>query len=174
MALSSRKLMQKRLEAARAYLVLGMPKHALQELSRIEHVERCRFDFNLLRGEAYRDLDEHLDSVSSFAIARQERPENLQVLLGIAWCQKRLDLLPAAIETLEEARRYHPDEAIVIYNLACYYSLAGNKSRALEYLGRSLRMDPELHRLIADEHDFDPLRDDPDFQFVTESVGQHD
>ena len=48
-----------------------------------------------------------------------------------------------------------------------YYSLAGDKTQALSWLGRALRMKSSLRSLIADESDFDPLRDDPDFQYVT-------
>lgn len=170
MSLSPRKLVQRRLEAARGYLQLSMPEHALLELKRLPDRGRCEFEQNLLKGEAYRDLEEYSDSEKYFRAALGERPENLQVLLGLAWCQKRLDRLLDAIETLEQARQFHPDEPIVIYNLACYFSLAGDKPRALECLGRSLRMEPELLQLIPGEPDFDPLRDDPDFRFVAESV----
>lgn len=174
MALSSRKLIQKRLDAARGYLLLSMPRQALDELRRIEEFPSCRFDLNLLRGEAYRDQQNYAAAMTAYSLARAARPENLQVLLGVAWCLKRLDQLAKAIETMEEARRFHPDEPIVNYNLACYFALAGDKPKALECLGRSLRMDPELVRLLADESDFDSLRSDPDFRFVTRTVANRD
>ena len=160
MALSSRKLIQKRLDAARAYLLLSMPGYALNELRRLDEYPSCRFDLNLLRGEAYRDQQDYPAAMQAYSLARASRPENLQVLLGTAWCLKRLDQLSKAIETLEEARRLHPDEPIVIYNLACYFTLAGDKPRALECLGRSLRMDPDLTRLLDDDRQA-TLRIDP-------------
>lgn len=174
MALSSRKVIQKRLDAARAYLMLSMPGYALDELGRLDEYPSCRFDLNLLRGEALRDQSDFSAALVAYTQARASRPENLQVLLGIAWCQKRLDRLPLAIETMEEARRIHPDEPIVNYNLACYFALAGNKPRALECLGRSLRMDPDLVLLLDTESDFDSLRSDPDFRFVTRTVANRE
>ena len=62
--------------------------------------------------------------------------------------------------------------SIVIYNLACYFSLLGDKPKAIECLGRSLRMEPELKELIPNEPDFNDLRQDPHFQFVTNAVQQ--
>ena len=55
-------------------------------------------------------------------------------------------------------------EAIVHYNLACYWSLAGDVDRALQYLAQSFDIDPRYRELVADEADFDPIRDLPDFQ----------
>jgi hypothetical protein len=90
-------------------------------------------------------------------------------MLGMAWCYKRTSQLPRAVAIMEEAYRVAPKEAIVLYNLACYYSLQGNKVKALSWLGRALRMRAELRKLIGDETDFDGLRDDPDFQFIADA-----
>ncbi len=97
---------------------------------------------------------------------------NLQASLGLAWCFKRIDRIYRAIETLQHAKQQHPEEPIVIYNLACYFSLVGDKPKAIECLGRSLRMEPQLRHLISEESDFDQLRMDPDFQFVTDAIDQ--
>jgi tetratricopeptide (TPR) repeat protein len=86
--------------------------------------------------------------------------------MGLAWCYKRTDQLAKSIEAMHQAYLAHRSEAIVLYNLSCYYSLAGNKEQALSWLGRALRMRPDLRQLIADETDFDPLRNDSDFQHL--------
>jgi hypothetical protein len=67
---------------------------------------------------------------------------------------------------MEEANRLSPNEPIIMYNLSCYFALAGNKTQALSWLGRALRKEKSLRKLIPEESDFDRLRDDPDFQFV--------
>jgi len=64
---------------------------------------------------------------------------------------------------LEEALQVEPGDALLHYNLACYWSLAGGKRRALKYLAAALRIDSEYRDLVDAEHDFDPIRDDPDF-----------
>lgn len=170
MSQETRKFRQRRLEAAKGYLALGMPEAALRELGRIVDRDACRFDYSLLSAEAYRDLTQYGNAVPLFEQALNRAPHHLQALLGLAWCLKRIKRLPDAIDTLERARRWHPDEPIIIYNLACYFSLFGDKPKAIECLGRSLRMEPELKRLIPDEPDFNDLRQDPDFQFVTNAV----
>lgn len=173
MSQETRKFRLRRLESARGYLALGMPESALKELQRISEREFCLFDYSLLTAEAYRDLTQYENAVPLFEEALSHAPHHLQALLGLAWCFKRTDRLPDAIETLERARRWHPDESIVIYNLACYFSLLGDKPKAIECLGRSLRMEPELKQLIPHEPDFNDLRQDPDFQFVTNAVKPH-
>ena len=174
MSQETRKFRQRRLEAAKGYLALGMAGAALKELQRITDREACLFDYSLLSAEAYRDLKQYENAVPLFEQALHHAPHHLQALLGLAWCFKRINRLHDAIDTLERARRWHPDESIVIYNLACYFSLLGDKPKAIECLGRSLRMEPELKRLIPHEPDFNDLRQDPDFQFVTNAVRSED
>jgi len=68
------------------------------------------------------------------------------------------------------AEEVAPDEAVVPYNLACYWSLAGKKDQALTYLSRAIAMDPEFRERIHEEPDFDPIRSDPEFRALTEII----
>ena len=83
--------------------------------------------------------------------------------LALGWCFKRTNRLAQAIDSLERALREHPDEPLLHYNLACYWSLAGNSTKALDALSTALDLDPELRSLIAEEQDFDQLRGNPAF-----------
>jgi tetratricopeptide (TPR) repeat protein len=143
-----------------------MATHALRELKGIDDPEDSAFDVNRLRGEALQQLGEHEAAIDAYTRALDEKPDDLSVLLGMAWCYKRTDQLQRAISAMEQAYRAAPNEPIVLYNLACYFALAGEKAQALSWLGRALRMRRELRQLIAEETDFDTLRGDPDFQFV--------
>jgi Flp pilus assembly protein TadD len=149
--------------------MLDMPLHALRELEAAGESADCAFDYHSLCAEALRQNRDHELALDAFRRARAERPNDVSVLLGMAWCYKRTRQLPRAIAVMEEAYRISPDEPIVLYNLSCYYSLQGNKAKALSWLGRALRMRAELRKLIADETDFDSLRDDPDFQFIADA-----
>lgn len=166
MSKNARTQRERKLEAARGYLELDMPQHALRELNGIDEPEKCPFAINQLRGEAYRAQGEFHDALRAFGRALAEEPNDLSVLLGMAWCYKRTSQLPRAIAAMEQAYRAKPDEPIVLYNLSCYFALDGNKTQALSWLGRALRMESSLRKLIPDESDFDSLRDDPDFQFI--------
>jgi tetratricopeptide (TPR) repeat protein len=157
---------EKLLAAAEGYLFFDLPRQALEALDAIADPERAPFAVNYTRGLALRQLGEHQAALEAFQRAQAEDPDHIAMLLAMAWCYKRTDRLARAISALEHAYRVDPSQAIVLYNLACYYALAGDKPQALSWLGRSLRMDKDLRKLIPEEHDFDLLRDDPDFEMI--------
>jgi tetratricopeptide (TPR) repeat protein len=159
---------QRLLEAARGYLLLHMPDQALAELADVDDPGGQEFEWHLLRGEALRERKDYRSAIAAFERAQAVEPEDLDVLMGLAWCYKRTSQLPKSIAAMHRAYQGHPDVPIVLYNLSCYYSLAGEKEQALSWLGRALRMQSDLKDLIADETDFDPLRNDADFRQLLE------
>ncbi len=57
-----------------------------------------------------------------------------------------------------------PDNARLLYNVACCESLAGRTGDAIEHLRRAIGIAPEpLRGLAAGDSDFDPIRDQPAF-----------
>jgi hypothetical protein len=50
----------------------------------------------------------------------------------------------------------------VLYNLACYESLAGRSEQAVEHLGRAVALDPSYRPLAEVDSDFDPVRREVD------------
>ncbi len=153
----------KRFEAAEGYLLLQMVDHALAELRSVGDPGEVRYDYHRLLGECYRAREDWTTALTEFDRCYALEPTNLHTLLAMAWCYKRLDRLPHAIAAMHEAYESHRDEPLVLYNLSCYYSLAGNKPQALSWLGRALRMERRLLELIPKETDFAPLRNDPEF-----------
>ncbi|GAB4144112.1 MAG: hypothetical protein Tsb009_15630 [Planctomycetaceae bacterium] len=167
---SSKRRRLRKLEAARGYLMLEMPDHALREIDSIVDPQAEWFSVNTLRGEALRQKGSHEAALIAFQRALLEEPSNIHVLMMMAWCFKRTMQLPRAIEMMKRAYQHAPEEAVVLYNLSCYFALAGDKTNALSWLGRAIRMDGSLRELIPDETDFDTLRRDPDFQFIVGSA----
>jgi len=159
------------LNAAEGYLMLEMPEQALRELSRIASTDRDSEKYNRLAGQAQQLAKRYSEALEAYQHAYEKDPENLTTLMGMAWCYKRTDQLPLAISIMEEAYQHHAEEPTVLYNLSCYFALAGDKTNALSWLDRSLRMEPALKKLIKEEPDFDSLRSDKDFQFIIESAG---
>src|SRR5579871_1180810 len=155
---------EKLITASEGYQMLGMFQNALNSLDEIDDPEGLEFAGNMQRGLVLRDMKEYRAALESFDQAAHEKPDDVSLLLAMAWCYKRTDQLPKAIQAMERAHQAAPEEAIVLYNLACYWTLAGNKSQALSWLGRALRMNKALRDSIPDEPDFDSLRDDPDFE----------
>ena len=84
------------------------------------------------------------------------------------WETKNWD---AAIAELSELHGEFPDDATILYNLACAKSLAGKREDALGDLQQSVQLDGKFAGLAADDSDFDPIRDDPKFSAL---AGQAD
>ena len=51
------------------------------------------------------------------------------------------------------------EDALLLYNLACYESLAGRADDAVAHLRRALELDPSYRALVASDPDFEPVRD---------------
>ena len=166
MPFNPERILTRQLLAAEGYVALSMPDHALRELSHIQDVGNKRYVACMLRGEALLLKNDQRKGLDAFREAHVERPTDLDALMRMAWCFKRIDQLPQAIDAMKLAYQFHKDVPVVLYNLACYYSLAGEKDDALSWLGRAFRMDRQLLNLIPNETDFDPLRNDVDFQHL--------
>ena len=63
----------------------------------------------------------------------------------------------AAADALRDAALAN-DEPMLLYNLACYESLAGRGADAVAHLRRAVALDGSYRALAADDPDFDPVR----------------
>lgn len=151
---------------AEGYLELNLPEHALAVLDRVGDPGSFRSTFAYLRGEALRELRRWNEALVPLREAAEMAPSDIRIWLALGWCYKRIGRLDLAIEALEEALEARPDEALIHYNLACYWCLAENKERTLHYLARSFDLDSQYRDLVAAESDFNALRADPDFQAI--------
>jgi tetratricopeptide (TPR) repeat protein len=153
----------RRLAQAEGYLLLDLPQRALEILGSQEDWGEMQFEAWFLSGEALRALGHFRDAARPLERAFGLRPGHLGVAISLGWCYKRTHRLAQAIEILEQACRAHPEEALVHYNLSCYWSLAGNPAGALQELAVALGLDGSFRGRIKDEPDFDPIRSDPAF-----------
>lgn len=154
--------------AAHGYLELELPLQALDELRGVRDPGEYVYEFHRLRAEVHRALADWNAALADFRVCYDLQPKQLDVLLGLAWCYKRIDRLSQAIAVMHEAYESHAQTALVLYNLSCYYALDRQKHQALSWLGRALRMDRAYLRLVPTETDFDFIRHDADFQRLME------
>jgi tetratricopeptide (TPR) repeat protein len=145
-------------------------QRAIDALDRLRGTSPERGHALYLRGQALRVMECYAEAVLPLDEAARNDPENIHVLLALAWCRKRTGRLDLAIEALETALVADPSEGIIHYNLACYWSLAKNKQNAIEYLSQALAIDPNFRDLVDGERDFDPIRNDPDFLAITSVI----
>jgi tetratricopeptide (TPR) repeat protein len=103
-----------------------------------------------------------------------------RVIVGIAYSHPLMHLrdpilsrgdFEQAVEVQEQACRLlselDDDEAwkgAQQYNLACTYSLVGQKKNAIRILRKALRMTPELMEWSKEDPDFKPIREHPDYK----------
>ena len=157
---------------AEGYLELGMPAHAVTAVTTLGPSVATDGQASYLLGEALRAQAKYDDALVPLERAIQLIVDDIHVYLALAWCYKRTDRLSLAIEALERAIEVDPSEALVHYNLACYWSLANNRSVSLRYLAQAFELDVGYRELVYEEPDFDNLRDDPEFQKMTDVIVQ--
>lgn len=74
---------------------------------------------------------------------------------------------PQARNFFEKALRLHPDEPHVLYSLAITHAQSGTPDLALDYLTRSIQMQPRLRSQALNDADFSGLRGDKRFLELT-------
>ena len=147
-----------------------MLEHALRALQRRGSLVHSNGRACYLLGQAFRDLSRFEEALLPLQRSADLVPDDIHVWLALGWCYKRTGQLAKAIESLEKALIVDPTEAVLHYNLACYWSIVRNHKLALQYLSRALEIDCNCRDLIADEHDFDSIRHDADFIALTSVV----
>lgn len=167
---------ERHIQEAEGYLELGMPEQALAMMLRLSEPAASTGLLegdgrtNFLAGMALRELNRFNEAIPYLERAMVLIPDDIHIYLAMAWCYKRTGMLPLAIDALERAVEVDDREAILHYNLACYWCLAHNRAESLRYLARALEIDADFRDLIQDEPDFDALREDPEFQFLTGQI----
>jgi hypothetical protein len=73
------------------------------------------------------------------------------------------------VAILDGALRRHGEDAVLLYDLACFESLAGDTAAALTHARRSLELDPGLRAGMAGDPDFAALAGDPEFRALVAS-----
>jgi tetratricopeptide (TPR) repeat protein len=58
----------------------------------------------------------------------------------------------------------HPENAQLLYNVACCESLAGRTAEAIEHLRAAIDLHGDLGSLAAGDSDLDAIRDEPAFR----------
>ena len=76
----------------------------------------------------------------------------------------RLGKVDEALERTRRAYAIDPEDAGVLYNVACNYALAGKPDEAIDYLEKAIRNGFGQRSWVENDSALDSLRDDPRFQ----------
>jgi Flp pilus assembly protein TadD len=145
-------------------------RRALAALEELPPASRAASAASLLEGRALRALGEFEAAVIPLRRAAEASPELLESWLGLGWCYKRLGRLEEAIVALRSGLEAAPGQPLLLYNLACYHSLAGDVTAAVDLLTKAISLDDRFRDLTGAERDFDPIRSDPRFVAATHVV----
>lgn len=119
---------------------------------------------------------EQADRYARLGIKRAEaalktHPENSRPAQLGAATLARLGERERAIDWLDRALFLDPDDTIAIYNAACTFAQLGEVDKAIAALERWAAMSgSELERWIDTDSDFDPIRKEPRFAAIVESL----
>lgn len=155
---------QKHVEYASGYLDLKMFDEALREADLALRIapadERALAIKSAILWEQNR-----LNEVEPYMAKLAEmNPRNSGLWINLAYVRRRTQSLDAAVETLQHAFAANPQDALAHFNMACYRAMQNRSTEALTLLRNALQLDPKLRSLAKAEHDFDTIRNLPEFQ----------
>ena len=121
---------------------------------------------DLKQGVALADRGRCEEAVATLRSLTERHAHLTEAWVAIGRCLKRLGLPSDAATAMRrglEASRGHPR---LWYNLACYASLAGQATEALQALMTAISLYPEYAEAAAKDRDLDPVRSDPRFAVI--------
>jgi mannose-6-phosphate isomerase-like protein (cupin superfamily) len=68
------------------------------------------------------------------------------------------------IEIVREGLERYPENPSILYTLACFESLGGEREAAVEHLRQAAAQEPRVAEWAKGDSDLDPIRDDPRFE----------
>jgi adenylate cyclase len=68
------------------------------------------------------------------------------------------------LQWVKKAISINPDEASVLYNATCIYSLLGKFDEALDYFEKAIKAGFASREWIESDSDLDPIRNHPRFK----------
>ena len=143
--------------AAEGFLELGDPQHAEAELEKLEGADRTCTEVWALRCKIYKateqwelmkDVAKHLVSLA---------PDVVDHWLSAAFAARKTGDVQGAKDILLFAKKLHPDDAMIDYNLACYASQLGHLDEARERLKAALDARGDLKHVALQEPDLQPM-----------------
>ncbi len=150
---------------AEGFLELGMYQHSLRILERLPDNtdDDTAALIRRMKGDTLRMLDRHAEAIPVFEEALEQQPNDVNLLLALAWSQKRTDRIDLAAESIRRALHIEPTNPLLHYNLSCYCALLGEHDAAVESVRKAVELNPEFRGMIPTETDFDAIRDNPQF-----------
>ena len=139
------RLFDARLASARHLFTQGRLEEAAQQYAEAEDLRRDDYQVPLLAAQIYEDLQRPEEAAAArrrgVDVARRQlelNPDDTRALYMGANGLVGLGELDEGLEWAGRARHLEPDEPMLLYNLACIYSMAGDIDEAIDCLSTCL------------------------------------
>ena len=131
----------------------------------------------LLVTQVYRSLGREAEVRAAFErgvrlVKKQIKlnPDDVRALVLGAHALMEVGETETADVWAKRALELSPDDRGVLYNLACYYSLSGEKETAIDCLEKAAAVGRVTREWIEHDSDLDPLREEPRYLALLENI----
>lgn len=124
---------------ALGFLELGMPEDALAELDELTVGSSLALH---LRVDALFRLQDWQAAIEIALPMTEQEPADPAWWIQAAYALRRARSIESAETLLRKALRHHPEQVLVLYNLACYACVQDRTEEARGLLLRALDIDP--------------------------------
>jgi tetratricopeptide (TPR) repeat protein len=140
-------------QAAAGYVELGMFLEADTELDKIDPFNRAAPEVLATRLGIYYGLQKWELMLEIAKRLADFQPNEIQWTISLAYATRRADSIQAAKEILLNAEPRFPKEAIIKYNLACYFCQTGDIQNAKNYLKKAFEIDLSWRMAALEDED---------------------
>jgi Flp pilus assembly protein TadD len=143
--------------AASGYCELGMFDEAARALEEIDPEDRTKKEVLSARVDLYMAA-KNWSSVAEVAqhLVNVE-PENATWWINLAYATRRAENIEKAEALLQQARKLHPDNPIIAFNLSCYACVTGRIDEAKIHLKEAIMLDSKVRELAIRDEDLKTL-----------------
>jgi tetratricopeptide (TPR) repeat protein len=164
-----------RLSHAQGYLGLGMLREAEAELDAIDAADAERTEVAAVRVALLHEMKDWARLRDLARTLMQREPMQPGWWVSLAFATRRIDSLEKAHGILRDAEDFHPEEAIIQFNLGCYAAQLGDLDEARERVLRAIALNEDFRAIARHDTDLAPLRArEPDFPGAAPATADED
>jgi serine/threonine protein kinase/tetratricopeptide (TPR) repeat protein len=163
---------------ARDCFAQGKNEQAVAEYEEASRVRPEDYQSPLLVAQIYDDLGRRDEAAESrrrgIAVAEEHlelNPDDARAWYMGANGFVALGEMEKGLEWAGRALDMEPRDPMVLYNVACIYSMAGKKDEALDCLELAIDEGLTQKEWLVHDNNFDPVREDPRFQGLLDRLG---
>jgi tetratricopeptide (TPR) repeat protein len=161
----------------RAALMQGKYEKSAQMFEGAIAVRPDDYQAPLLVTQVYRSLGREAEVRAAFErgvrLVKKHiklNPDDVRALVLGAHALMEVGEAEIANEWAKRALEKSPDDRGVLYNLACFYSLSGEKGTAIDCLEKAAAVGRVTREWIEHDSDLDPIREDPRYLALLEKL----